>query len=351
MKRLTTLILLTIMLALAACNTSTPTQEAQSATATPLPAGPTATPIPADPTAIPAKTAAATTEPAQEQAETAEPAGAKSEEAGPEFNPDAPPLTLVFIPQENPEKLVGDLSVISDYLEGELGFPVQGFVANDHAAAVEALRNGEADVAFMGALPYVMAHELIGAEIILGEVYRGSSYYTGRIFVRKDSGITQLEDLRGKTIAFADPISESGYIYPLDLFVEAGFLERGEDPQNFFEAVYFAGGYQQAMQAVVSGYADAAGASQFADLLLTPEQLEQITWIAETDPIPSHGVMVRQDLDPARVDAFKQAMLKLNQPEYQHLLQYVLSPDGYVEVAHEDYASVEAVARDYGFLE
>jgi phosphonate transport system substrate-binding protein len=203
----------------------------------------------------------------------------------------------------------------------------------------------------MGALPYVMAHELIGAEIILGEVYRGSSLYTGRIFVRKDSGITQLEDLQGKTIAFADPISESGYIYPLELFAQAGLLERGGDPQSFFEAVYFAGGYQQAVQAVASGYADAAGASQFADLLMTPEQLEQVTWIAETDPIPSHGVLVRQDLDPARVEAFKQAMLQLNEPDYQYLLQYVLSPDGYVEVTHEDYASVEAVARAYGFLD
>jgi len=269
----------------------------------------------------------------------------------PEFDPAAAPLRLVFIPQENPEKLVGDLSVISEYLENELGFPVEGFVANDHAAAVEALRNGEADVAFMGALPYILAHELIGAEIILGEIYRGDSQYTGRIFVRKDSGINQLADLRGKTIAFADPISESGYIYPLELFVEEGLLARGEDPQNFFDTVYFAGGYQQALQAVASGYADAAGASQFADLLLTPEQLEQITWIAETDPIPSHGVLVRGDLDPARVDAFKEAMLQLNEPEYQHLLQYVLSPDGYVEVSHEDYASVADVAQAYGFLE
>jgi hypothetical protein len=36
-------------------------------------------------------------------------------------------------------------------------------------------------------------------------------------------------------------------------------------------------------------------------------------------------------------------MLKLNQPEYQHLLQHVYSPDGYVEVTHDDYASVEEV--------
>ena len=261
------------------------------------------------------------------------------------------PLFLAFIPQENPEKLIGDISVISKYLEGELGVPVKGFVTMDHAAAVEALRSKEADISFMGALPYVLAHDQIGAEVILGEVYRGSPTYYGRIFVRKDSGITKIEDLKGKSIAFADPISESGYLYPLDIFVGAGLLERGGDPQSYFSTVYFAGGYQQAIQAVANGLVDAAGASQFADLLLTPDQLEQVVWIAQSEVIPSHAVIVRSGLDQARVEAFKKAMLKLNQPEYQHLLKYVYGPDGYIEVTHEDYVSVEKIAQLYGFIE
>ncbi|MFQ5989501.1 MAG: phosphate/phosphite/phosphonate ABC transporter substrate-binding protein [Candidatus Methylomirabilales bacterium] len=260
------------------------------------------------------------------------------------------PLVLAFIPQENPEKLIGDIEVITTYLEKELGFPVKGFVTHDHAAAVEALRNGEADFSFMGALPYVLAHHQIGAEVILAEVYRGYPMYRGRIFVRKDSGIAKIEDLRGKSIAFADPVSESGYLYPLDIFVRAGLLKRGDDPQAFFKTVYFAGGYQQAIQAVANGYVDAAGASQYADLLLSPRQLEQITWIAESEPIPSHVVVGRKGLDPARREAFKHAMLKLNDPAYQHLLKHVYSPDGYIEATHKDYASVETLARLYGYL-
>jgi phosphonate transport system substrate-binding protein len=157
--------------------------------------------------------------------------------------------------------------------------------------------------------------------------------------------------LRDKSIAFADPISESGYLYPLDLFVQAGYLARDEDPQSFFSNVYFAGGYQQSLQAVINGFVDAAGASQYAELLVAPDQLEELTWIAETDPIPSHVVLARPGLDPSRVEAFKQVMLKLNEPDYKHLLKYVYSPDGYVEATHEDYTSVEEVARLYGFIE
>ena len=43
-------------------------------------------------------------------------------------------------------------------------------------------------------------------------------------------------------------------------------------------------------------------------------------------------------------------MLKLNEPEYRHLLKHVYNPDGDVETSHAEYASVEELAREYGFL-
>jgi phosphonate transport system substrate-binding protein len=260
-------------------------------------------------------------------------------------------LTLAFIPQENPEKLLDDISVISEYLAAEMGMEVGGYVTLDHAAAVEALRHGTADISFMGALPYVLAHHHIDAQVVLAEVYRGSPMYRARLFVRRDSGITTLAQMRGKSIAFADPISESGYLYPLDLFADAGFLTPGDDPQKFFSSVYFAGGYQQAIQAVANGYVEAAGASQFAELLLTPAQLREVTWIAESDLIPSHAVIARGDLDSSALAAFKRAMLKLNEDDYRYLLQYVYGPDGYIEIDHTAFADVESLAREYGYLQ
>lgn len=256
-------------------------------------------------------------------------------------------LVLAFIPQENPEKLQGDIKVISAWLAKEIGVPVRGFVGSDHAAAVEALRNGDADISFMGALPYVIANAQTGAIAVLAEVYRGSPTYTGRIFVRRDGAIEKLADLKGKAIAFADPISESGYLYPLDIFVENGLLQRGEDPKRFFGKVYFAGGYQQAMQA---GLVDAAGVSQYADLLLTPVQQPQVKWIAESKPIPSHVVIARKDLDPTLKAKFVAAMLKLNEPQNVALLKHVYSPDGYVEADPKSFDGVRELAKAYGLM-
>lgn len=260
-------------------------------------------------------------------------------------------LRLAFIPQENPEKLLGDIEAISGWLASEIGVPVEGFVTIDHAAAVEALRNGDADISFMGALPFVLAESEIGAVPLLSEVYRDAPSYTGRIFVRRDSGIGALADLRGRDIAFADPISESGYLYPLAEFVEVGLVETPGTAEEFFGRVFFAGGYQQAMQAMAEGLVDAAGASQYADLLLTPQQQAQVTWIAESPPIPSHVVIARPGLDAEVQDRFTNAMLRLNEPENRDKLRYLYGPDGYVRADPAAYDGVRDMARRYGLLE
>ncbi len=260
------------------------------------------------------------------------------------------PLTVAFVPQENPEKLLGDVRAIGAYLEGATGRRIEPRVTTDHAAAIESLAAGRADIAFMGALPYVMARSRIGARALLSEVYRGKPSYRGAVFVRRDGGISRLEALRGKTIAFADPISESGFLYPLDLFVEAGLLAARDDPRAFFGEVYFAGGYQQAIQAVANGLVDAAGVSIYATLLLDAGQRSAVTAIARTPPIPSHVVVARDGLEPALRAAFVEAMLGLNAPARRHLLKHVYAPDGYVRPDHAAYDGVARMARKYGLI-
>lgn len=259
-------------------------------------------------------------------------------------------LRLAFIPQENPEKLLGDIDAISAWLSQETGASVQGFVTIDHAAAVEALRNGDADISFLGALPFVLAEAEIGAVPLLSEVYRGAPSYTGRIFVRRDAGIKTLADLRGRDIAFADPISESGYIYPLAEFERAGLIEGPDAAEEFFGRTFFAGGYQQAMQAMAEGLVDAAGASQYADLLLSPEQQAEVIWIAESEAIPSHVVIARPGLDGELSARFVKAMLKLNQAEHRNKLRFLYGPDGYVETDPMVFEGVRNLARRYGLL-
>ncbi len=270
----------------------------------------------------------------------ASPADAASEE----------PLRIVFIAYQNPDQLLENVEPVIDYLEKRLHGEIKHFSATDYAAVVEALRGGTADVGFMGPLQYVMARHQAGAYPILGELYNGSSTYVSRIFVRKDSGVGKVAGLRGKTIAFVDPISSSGYMYPLDVFKSAGLIETRQDADAFFKRIYFAGGDEQAIRAVLNGFVDAAGVGQFAWSLLRGGERDQVTYIAESRPIPSHCIVVRKGLGENRVEALRQALLALNEGPGHELLKHLYGVDGYVSVDHSTYAEVEEMAWEYEFL-
>jgi phosphonate transport system substrate-binding protein len=258
-------------------------------------------------------------------------------------------LRVVFIAYENPTQLVEDVRPVVAYLTKQLGIPVKHFVATDYAGVVEALRARRADMGFMGPLQYVMAHQQAGAYPILGELYNGKPSYVSRIYVRKASGIQTLADLRGKTIAFTDPLSSSGYMYPLDLFKRAGLVQNADSSNRFFRRVYFAGGDEQALRAVLNGFADAAGIGQYAITLLPQPEREKLTTIAQTPPMPSHCVVVRKDLNPQTVARLQAALFALNKGPNRKLLAKLYNVDGYVKVTHATYADVERVAREYGF--
>ena len=259
-------------------------------------------------------------------------------------------LRVVFIAYENPDQLTDDVKPVVKYLAQELQMKVKHFVASDYSAIVEALRNQTADMGFMGPLQYVLANDQAGAYPILGEVYNGKPFYHSRIFVRKDSGIKTIQQLRGKTIAFTDPISSSGYMYPLDIFKQAQLIRNRDQAEGFFKKIYFAGGDQQAISAVLNKFVDAAGVGEYAYQLLSPNVRAQVIPIAESKAIPSHCVVVRKDLDKDIVKKLQSALLALNQGENRKLLKNLYNVDGYVKVDQKTYEEVESMAKEFGFL-
>ena len=257
-------------------------------------------------------------------------------------------LRIAFIAYQNPDRLAEDVKPVVQYLEKSLGRNVKQFVSTNYAGIVEALKNNTADVGFMGPLQYIIAHEKAGAEAILGEVYGESTTYVSKIFVRKDSGIKILEGLRGKSIAFVDPISSSGYLYPLSIFRDKGLL--ADKPEDFFKKAYFAGGDEQAIRAVFNNFVAAAGIGEFAYSLLRPEERDQVITIATSRPIPSHCIVVRGGLAPDLKSKLSDVFLALNQGENKHLLKNLYGVDGYVKVDNETYAPVKKIAQEHGLV-
>ncbi|HSE05055.1 MAG TPA: phosphate/phosphite/phosphonate ABC transporter substrate-binding protein, partial [Methylomirabilota bacterium] len=133
-----------------------------------------------------------------------------------------PPLTLVFTPSRDPTALKEAGDAFARTLTEISGVPVRALVASDYAGVIEALRSKRVDLAFVHPVGYVLANREAGCRILVRDVWGGKTAYTARFYVRKDRGLQRLEDLRGKTVAFVDPASSSGYIYPMVMLIKQG---------------------------------------------------------------------------------------------------------------------------------
>jgi phosphonate transport system substrate-binding protein len=276
---------------------------------------------------------------------------ASAEDAPAHHNTVPERLVVSFTPEAAPIELELDAEGFAAFLEEELGIPVVARVDADYTGTVEAMRAGHAHIAFLSPLASALAHEMAGARMILAEERRGLPYYNSRFWVRKDGGADSLEDLRGKVVAFNDPLSASGYLFPVADLIDAGLIERADDVHDFFGRVYFAGGTELSLRALMNGFVDAAGVSMYGpEVFLSPEEREQLTYVSEHGPIPNHGIAVSGDLPDALVERIAQALLKLNEPEHNRILQSLYGWQRVVPVDTDMYLPLIEMARATGIL-
>jgi phosphonate transport system substrate-binding protein len=255
--------------------------------------------------------------------------------------PAADPLTLVLTPSRDPTALQEAGDAFAKALTRLSGTAVKAIVAADYAGVVEALRSRRVDLAFVHPVGYVLASREAGCQILVRDIWQGKTAYTARIYVLKARGWTRLEELRGRTIAFVDPASSSGYIYPMVLLMKQG-LVTNRDPKSFFKDALFAGTHEAALRALLRGSVDAAASFDTAlQIHLKGEPAaDQITYVAETSPIPEAGICARPGLDPAMRERLKAALLAIKKPEYASLLKQVYDIDGFIEASDRDYDPV-----------
>ena len=260
-----------------------------------------------------------------------------------------PPLHLVLTPSQKPTDLLATGDEFGRVLTKLTGIPVRVTVASDYAAVIEALRNRTADLAFVHPGGYVLASREAKATIVVRNLWHGKSSFTSRIFVRKDSGIKSVEELRGRTIAFVDPASSSGYIYPMVLLIQKG-LVKNRDPKTFFKEVVFSGAHDASMRALLNGHVDAIASFDLAreQYLRDPAERERIVFVAETPEIPEAGIAARPGLDPAVFARIRAALLQIRAPEYADLLKRLYEIDGFAPAEDRDYDPVRAAIELLG---
>ncbi|GAB3302499.1 phosphate/phosphite/phosphonate ABC transporter substrate-binding protein [Pseudoclavibacter terrae] len=193
-------------------------------------------------------------------------------------------ITIATIPLGEDPTQANPTDALVELLEAETGYTVEVTDVPDYLSVVEAIRADHVDMGIMSGFPSALAVNTGEVDALLA--WEGSEDPVSTCVVLNDSPVHELTDLEGKTVAFADQASSSGYFMPVHMLHEAG-LEQGTD----YEAI-FAGGHEGSFAALEQGQVDAACTSIMLTELGAPMfPFADGEWrgVGESAPMPVMG--------------------------------------------------------------
>jgi phosphonate transport system substrate-binding protein len=165
-------------------------------------------------------------------------------------------LRIGLLGGENTSSRLARYDNFQHLLEQTLGIPVKLYPAADYAGVMQAMAAGQLDLSEFS--PSAFAGAWLDCQCVEPTVVPlekdGTVFYVAVMLTRKDSGITSIEQMKGHSLAWADPNSASGYLIP-----SASLKASGIDLRDgaYFSRTGFAGGHEQGIIAVLNKQYDA----------------------------------------------------------------------------------------------
>jgi len=241
------------------------------------------------------------------------------------------PIRMMFVPSGDAQVILEEGREIARLLQGFTGLHFKTSVATSYSAVIEAMGAGKVDIGWLATFSYVLAKDKYDVELLLIVERFGKPFYRGQIMVRADSGIKTLADLKGKTMAYVDPASTSGHMYP-----KALIMSGGHDPESFFSKSFFAGSHNAVVLSLLKGEVDAGAAYDGIRAAVAgsyPNIYKKIKVIAYTEDIPNDTVTARKGLSPELKARIKEGLKHLAKtPKGEKVLKRVYGISGLMDL-------------------
>jgi phosphonate transport system substrate-binding protein len=215
-------------------------------------------------------------------------------------------------------------------LAGATGLAVEGVGVWYYHRLLEALDIGGVDIAW---LPPILAAQgmLRGVAVPIALPVRGGvTSYSTALFVREDSPIRSVSDLRGVRAGWVDRQSASGY-----LLIRAHLRTVGVDLDHAISSDRFLGSHEEVVHAVLEGSAD-VGAS-YVHLDPIDERPIRAAWgaarvrvITHAGPIPADVVAASRRLDISVTDRVQRALFHGQRARLRDVVRVLLGADAFV---------------------
>jgi phosphonate transport system substrate-binding protein len=270
------------------------------------------------------------------------------EPAEPVRSESLPSLRIGLIPESNIFNQKKRYEPIAEYLSARIHANVQLVMLSRYGNIIDNFVSNRLDGAFFGSFTGALAYRKLEVEAIARPEYPdGTSTYHGLIFVRKDSGIAGVEDMKEKRFAFVDKATTAGYLLPLYYFKTNGI----DEPSTWLKETYFTGTHEGAIRDVLEQQADigAAKNTMFSRLASTdPRILEELSILTRSPDVPENALCVRADLDESLKDNLRIALLSMDQDEAGKEILQSFGAARFIDTTEEDYTAVFEYAETIG---
>jgi len=257
-------------------------------------------------------------------------------------------ILIGLIPEENIFNQMDRYRPLAAYLSKKIETPVRFTVLSRYGDVMDRFVSRKMDGAFFGVFTGVLAMEKIDAVPVARAVnLDGSSTVQSYIFVRNNSGIHDVEGMKGKRITFVDRATVTGYLYALSYLREFGIA----NPEAYFREVSFTGSHGSTIYSVLDGRADVGIVkSKIFQLLVAKDTTiqEELMIIARSQEFPDTTLFLRKDISQTLLSRIKAALFSMEKdPEGIAVLKR-LEAQKFIEAKKNDFASFYDVARKAG---
>jgi phosphonate transport system substrate-binding protein len=257
-------------------------------------------------------------------------------------------LTIGLIPEQNVFRQMNRYKPIGDYIQERTGVKLHFTILSRYGNIIESFMAENMDGAFWGSFTSALAIRKLGIEPIARPLWLDhTSTYHGFVFVRKDSGIRSVDDMKGKIIAFVEKATTAGYVFPMAYLKEHGMT----DLESHFKEHYFLGSHDATITAVLDRKADVGCAKNTIFNLVAgrdPRVENELLILATSPTVPSNGLGIRKDLEPAVKQKLADALLRMDEDTTGRRALQEFGAVGFISTTKEDYAPVFDVAERAG---
>ena len=229
------------------------------------------------------------------------------------------------------------LKPLTGYLSEELGRPVSLKLSPNMGAAINEIAEKKVDLAYLTPVAYLKAHAKGNAKIVAKTVTKGKASFQLMIVVKEDSPYKTIADLKGKRFAFGDKRA---------LLQRAAVVGAGIKMEDFSE-YKFIGHYDNIARAVVNGDFDAG---ILKDTMAFQWQGKGLRILAESPALPPYNIAAKGDIDDETLEKLKEAFLKLNKnnPEHLKVIKAVDKKyDGFAATSDAEYDVVRKLIKPF----